>query len=157
MFGRTMVIVGCVATLGLLATGVQGYQGAAEGAPLRTHVLLGMGSFLLFVLAHSWILFYLVGAARVLDESARAAGRGDLLASPLTGFRSRVLPALLAAVLLAFATFATGPGVYARWAPLGLHGGLLWAAVAAQVWAARAEWQAVTACERAVRSLRNVP
>lgn len=154
MFGRIMVIVGCVATLGLLATGVQGYQGAAEGAPLRTHVLLGMGSLLLFVLAHSWVLFYLVGASRVLDETAREAGRGDLLEPSFVAFRRRVLPPLLAAVSLAFAAFATGPGVYARWAPVALHEALLWAAVALQIWAARAEWQALTASERAVRDLQ---
>lgn len=149
MFGRIMVIVGCLASVGLLATGLQGYRGAAEGAPLRTHVLLGMGSLLLFVLAHSWVLFYLVGATRVLAESATETGGG--LEAPLGGFRRQVLPPLLAAVTVAFAAFATGPGVYARWAPLTLHAALLWAALALQLWAARAEWQALTAAERTAR------
>ncbi|MFP3941667.1 MAG: hypothetical protein ACLF0P_15320 [Thermoanaerobaculia bacterium] len=155
-FGRTMVIVGCLAALGLLATGLQGYQGAAEGDALRTHVLLGMGAVLLFVLAHAWVLFYLLGATRVLEEASREAGRDDLPAPPpFPDFRSRVLPPLLAAVAVAFTAFATGPGVYARWAPLGLHATLLWVALALQLWAARAEWQALTAAGRTARSRRG--
>lgn len=154
MFGRVMVIVGCLASVGLLATGLQGYGGAAEGVPLRTHVLLGMGSILLFVLAHSWVLFYLTGAVRILDEPARELGRNGIPEPVLAGFRRRVLPPLLAAVTVAFAAFATGPGVYAHWAPLTLHGALLWVALALQLWAARAEWQALTAAERTARDLR---
>lgn len=155
MFGRTMVIVGCLAALGLLVTGLQGYQGAAEGDALRTHVLLGMGAVLLFVLAHAWVLFYLVGATRILEEASRDTGRGDFPEPPLPDFRRRVLLPLVAAVAIALTAFVTGPGVYARWAPLGVHGTLLWVALALQLWAARTEWQALTAAERTARRVRN--
>jgi hypothetical protein len=107
-----------------------------------------MGAVLVFLLAHSWVLFYLLGAARVL------AGEG--LGAPLGAFRARVLPPLVAVVAAGVATFLLGIGVYAGRAPAALHGGLTWVTLALQVWAAAAEWRVLVAVERAATARRAV-
>jgi hypothetical protein len=105
-----------------------------------------MGAVLVFLLAHSWVLFYLLGAARVLGADGVA----------LAGFRRRVLPPLVAAVVAGVATFLLGTAVYAGRAPAALHGGLTWVTLALQVWAAAAEWRALVAVERVAAARRAV-
>ena len=81
-FGRIMLAVEVVATLGLVATGIHGYLAVdveTEGVGLRNHVLAGLVALLVFVLAHGWVLIYLVGMGRLLRREARAAGRQDVL------------------------------------------------------------------------------
>lgn len=140
VFGRVMVVVGGLAALGMVAVGQLGYRGVAEGAGLREHVLLGLATLLLFVLAHAWVAFYLVGAVRVLGEP-----------SVLPVHRS-ALPPLLLAVAAALATFVLGSAVHSGAAPAGLHGALLWLTLLFQAWAGWAEWRAVTAMAEAARS-----
>jgi hypothetical protein len=94
------------------------------------------------------VLFYLLGAARVLG--------GDGGPAPLAGFRRRVLPPLVAAVVAGVATFLLGIGVYAGRAPAALHGGLTWVTLALQVWAAAVEWRVLVAVERAAAARRAV-
>lgn len=143
MFGRVMVAVGFAAALGMAGVGWQGYRGLAGGAEeegLQAHVLLGLGAVLVFLLAHAWVAFYLLGAVRVLPGP---------LAPPLAGFGRRTLPLLAAAVAAGLATFVLGTAVHAGRVPAGLHGALLWATLALQAWAGWAEWRAVTVAERA--------
>lgn len=149
-----MVLAGCLAALALAGVGAQGYRLAAEPDDgLAGHILVGMAAVLVLLLAHSWVLFYLLGASRVLREAARDAGRAEALAPPLRALGRRVLPPLLATVAAALATFVLGIGVYGGRAPELLHGALFWATLALQAWAAAAEWRALVACERATAAL----
>ena len=140
VFGRVMVAVGFAAALGMAAVGWQGYlglPGGAEGEALQAHVLLGLAAVLVFLLAHAWVAFYLLGALRVLGRDR-----------DLAAFRRRTLPLLAGAVAAGLGTFIVGAGVHAGRVPAGLHGALLWAALALQAWAGWAEWRAVAAAER---------
>jgi len=153
-----MVAAGCLAALALAGVGAQGYRLAAElGAGLTGHIVVGLAAVLVLLLAHSWVLFYLLGAERVLREAlnevTREAGRGELPGPALLGFRRRVLPPLLGAAAAAFATFVLGIAAYAGRAPELLHGALFWATLALQAWAAAAEWRALAATERATAAL----
>jgi hypothetical protein len=141
-----MVAVGFAAALGMAAVGAQGYRGlpgGTDGAGLQAHVLFGLAAVLVFLLAHAWVAFYLLGAVRVLPVP---------LAPPLAGFGRRTLPLLAAAVAAGLATFVLGTAVHAGRVPAGLHGALLWATLALQAWAGWAEWRAVAAAEGAVRA-----
>jgi len=155
MFGRLMVITGLIATAGLGVAAAQGYRGAAAGAALQLHVLTALVALLVFVLAHAWVLFYLVGADRVLLESAREAELEHVLEPALTHFRRRTLPPLLGALAAVLALFLAGAGVYAGQVPAAVHGGLFWLTLALEVWAAWSEWQALIAAERAVGRLQG--
>lgn len=156
-FGRIMLAVGLVATLGLVATGVQGYaavDAATEGASLRNHVLGGLVALLLFVLAHGWVLIYLVGIGGLLRREARAAGREAALDAPLRSpWRGAVPPAL--AAVAGIAVFVLGSGVYSGRVTGEVHGAALWGTVVLQVWAVAAEWRALAVSERALSTLRR--
>ncbi len=153
MFGRIMVGAGMIATAGLGLAAAQGYHGAAQGTALRLHVLTGLAMLLVFVLAHAWVLFYLVGAARVIGESAREAGLEGVPEAALARFGRRTLPPLLGALAAVLALFVSGAAVYAHRLPAAVHGGLFWLTIALEAWAAGAEWQALAAGERAVARL----
>lgn len=150
-----MVAAGCLAALVLAGVGAQGYrlEGAEPASGLTGHILAGLTAVLVLLLAHSWVLFYLLGATRVLRETARGAGREETLAPALGGLRRRALPVLLAAAAAALATFTMGLATYAGRTPELLHGALAWVALALQVWAAAEEWRALAASERATASL----
>jgi hypothetical protein len=153
-FGRIMILVGIVATLGLVAAGVQGYGGAREGAALREHILLGLVALLLFVLAHCWVLVYLVGIDRVLRRAPRDAGRDEAPEPRLRTFRGLTLSLLLAAVLGGVVAFVLGTEVYSGRVSAGLHGAFLWLTVVLQAAAVAVEWRALAASERALRKLQ---
>lgn len=154
-FGRIMIVLGILATLGLVATAVQGYAGVHGRAGLKEHVLLGLVALLLFVLAHCWILVYLVGIDRLLRPLARAAGRDDVVEPPLRSFRSRTLPLLLAAVFGGIAVFTLGSEAYSGRMSPSVHGVLIWVTVALQAGAVAVEWRALAASERALERLRS--
>ena len=154
MFGRIMVVTGLVATAGLGLAAAQGYRGAASGDALRLHVLTALATVLVFILAHAWVLFYLVGASRVIAESAREAGREGVLEPALTHFGRRVLPPLLGALAAVLALFLAGVGVYARELSAAVHGDLFWLVVVLELWAAWGEWRALVSSERAVAGLQ---
>ncbi len=154
MFGRIMVVTGMLATAGLGLVAAQGYRGAAGGEALRLHVLTALTAVLVFILAHAWVLFYLVGAVRVIGETAREAGREELLQPALTRFGRRTLPPLLGALAAGLALFLAGVAVYAHQVPAAVHGGLFWLLVALELWAAWGEWRALLASERIVAGLQ---
>lgn len=156
-FGKIMLAVGIVATLGLVAAGVHGYaevDRAMEGPSLTTHVLLGLVAVLLFVLAHGWVLIYLVGIGRLLARETAEAGRGEVPEPSLRSLPRTILPPLLTG-LSGIAVFALGSAVYAGRVPGAVHGTALWVTVALQTWAVFAEGRALAASERALEALRR--
>lgn len=156
-FGKIMLAVGIVATLGFLAAGAQGYaevDRGTQGPILTTHVVLGLVAVLLFVLAHGWVLIYLMGIGRVLAREAGEAGQEEELEPSLRSFPRTVLPPLLAA-LSGIAVFVLGSAVYSGRVPGSVHGAALWLTVALQAWAVFAEGRALAASERALEALRR--
>jgi hypothetical protein len=65
MMGRALLIVGFMATLGVVATAVLGYLLNAPADPeMPRHVLVGLASSLLLLFSHCWIMFYLIGTGK---------------------------------------------------------------------------------------------
>jgi hypothetical protein len=151
-FGRIMIGAGVLATLGLVATGVLGYQGARTDQEVRLHVLVGLGALLVFVLSHLWVLLYLVGAVRVLRGavgSEKAAEEPELF-----GFGKHTLPPLLVAMGLALGCFLLGIGVYSGRIGATVHATAFFLTLAAEAWAALLEWRTFGAAERVARRAR---
>lgn len=157
MFARIMVVVGALAALGLAAAGWHGYAGFDGRSGLERHILLGLAALLVFATAHCWQLFYLLGLARVLAETAERSGRRSALTAPLLRFRSRTLPVVAAAVLAAIAVFVVGAAMHGEQVGGRYHGPLLWVALGLGAWATVAEWRTVVASERALVALREPP
>lgn len=154
MFARIMVAVGVLAALGLAAAGAHGHAGFTGRAGLERHILLGLAALLVFVLAHCWVLFYLLGLTRVLSEAAAETGASDALGPALRSFRRWTAPVLVAAVVSALAVFVVGAAMHGEGTGGRYHGALLWIALALAAWATVAEWRTLIASERALGAIR---
>jgi len=150
-----MVTVSALATLGIIATGLLGYRGADTDQGVRVHILVGLGSILVFLLAHLWMLFYLLGSVRVLRQEAQGMGTPlERLDQDLVRFRTRTLPPLVIAIVLAVGCFVLGAGVYSTSASVLVHAVAFYLFLPAEAWAAWREWRTFGAAERTVRELQ---
>lgn len=149
-----MVVVGLLATLGLVATAVVGYVEAQTDDGLRHHILVGLGSILVFVLAHLWILVYLFGSVRVLRTECGEAGlRFD---RELGRFATHTLPPLIAALALGTGCFVLGAGVYSSYGSVLVHAVMFYVLLPVEGWAAWRSWRTFAAAERSIRELQAV-
>lgn len=131
--GRSLWILGALATVGIAVTAAFGYGLESPGDPgMPRHIVTALASSLLLMLAHSWILIYLLATGKVIRDAVR---EGGLDPSPLA--RSRRLrricyPAILLAAALVMATFLVGGAVAARSVSPWVHQTLFWAAIVVQ-------------------------
>ncbi|HEY3570241.1 MAG TPA: hypothetical protein VGP73_20090 [Thermoanaerobaculia bacterium] len=142
--GRSLWILGALATVGIIVTAVFGFGLRSPGDPgMPRHIIAALASTLPLMLAHSWIFLYLLGTGRVIRSAVR---EGGLDPSPLA--RSRRLrricyPVILLAAALVLATFLVGGAVAAKGVPPWVHQALFWAAIAVQAGALWIEWRSL--------------
>jgi len=155
MMGRALLIVGSLATVGLLATGVLGYSIPQEFEPeqLSSHLLLAVLTSLLLLFSHCWILFYLIGTGKALKEAVAEHGLEPEIAEATKRFKTRSNPWLMLAMMLAMATFVVGGGVATQALPNWVHHTLFFATLAAQGWALWVELEVLTANEKLMKSV----
>lgn len=140
--GRSLWILGALATAGVVVTAVFGFGLHSPADPgMPRHIIAALASTLPLMLAHSWIFLYLLGTGRVIRSAVR---EGGLDSAPLD--RSRRLrricyPTILLAAALVLATFLMGGAVAAKSAPPWAHQTLFWAAIAVQAGALWIEWR----------------
>lgn len=137
MMGRALLIVGAVATIGLVFTSVAGYLYSAEQGGIGTHLTLGLASSLLLLFSHCWIMFYLIGTGKAIKEAVAEYDLESALIEETKQFKNRSYPALMLAMGLVMAVFVLGGGVYTRHVPAWVHHGLFYLALVVQV---RALW-----------------
>ena len=77
-----LLTLAAVGTLALLATTVLGYVSPPGAAWMRQHFLLALGSTFLLVMAHSFIMFFLLATGVEIKDMEKAAGLGRLLPPP---------------------------------------------------------------------------
>ena len=66
--GRALLILGWLATAGLLSTGWLGFQVTPENG-VGLHLLVALFSSLLALFSHSWIMFYLIGTGKAIKTA----------------------------------------------------------------------------------------
>jgi len=132
MMGRALLIVGWIATLGIVATAFLGYSLAAEQS-VATHLLTALISCLLLLFSHCWIMFYLIGTGKAIKEAVASAGLSPDLIEKTKEYKNRSYPSLMLAMGLAMVTFILGGGVVTRVIPVWVHHGLFLATIAVQV------------------------
>jgi hypothetical protein len=134
MIRRALLILGLLATAGLLAAAALGYGLLGVTAEtLRGHVLVGLAAVLVLLFAHCWILLYLFATGRLIAEVVRERGMDAGWIGEAGRFRTRAVPWLLAAIGAALATFLLGGASVAGSVPAWLHHGLFYLALIAQV------------------------
>jgi MFS family permease len=147
--GRALLIIGFMATLGLIATGVLGYglHGPADDH-LRFHVLVALATSLLLLFAHCWIMFYLIGTGKAIKDAVNENGLDPQWIEDTKRFKNRSYPMLMLAMGLAMATFVLGGY---RW----IHQILFYATLLAQLRALQLEQQVLAENERLMETINR--
>jgi hypothetical protein len=135
MMGRALLIIGALATLAFLASGVLGYLLAGRGdAGLQRHMLLALGACLGLVFAHCWILLYLIGTGRAIRQTVQEARLEPFYVEETGRLLWSVAPWLLATLGLAVATFLLGGAVTTGAVRPLIHHILFFVSLAVQIW-----------------------
>ena len=116
-------------TLGLLATVVLGYQVPGAVATLKTHFMAALLSTTVLVMAHSFVMFFLIATGVEMKEMEKAAGRGDSFRRRTVALKSRIFPLLTGALLLVIANFILGAAAHTRVVPAWVHETTAWSTV----------------------------
>jgi hypothetical protein len=140
--GIALLTLAAFGTLALAATTLLSYL---SGGPawIRQHFLLGLGSTFLLVMAHSFIMFFLLATGVELKDMEKERGWGDSFRRRTVAMKSRVFPLMTSALLLVVVNFMMGAAAHTRAVPAWVHQGLAWATLATCVAALWREYLAV--------------
>jgi len=133
----TLAVVG---TLTLAGTIIVGYQVPGHATWMKFHFLAALGTTTLLVMAHSFIMFFLIATGVELKEMEKARGWGDSFRRRTVAFKSRVFPAMTVALLLVMANFILGAATHTRTLPAWAHEGLAWGTLVVCVVTLRREY-----------------
>jgi len=153
MMGRALLIVGWLATAGLVATGVAGLVAAQSSASFSTHVLLALLAALLMLFSHCWIMFYLIGTGKAIKEAVAENDLEPDLIERTKEYKNRSYPSLMLAMGLVMATFICGGVGFLGALPLWVHHLLSLPTLAVQIWALVIEGQVLLANERLMNGI----
>jgi hypothetical protein len=121
-----LVTLAIMGTLGFLATILVGY--GAFGATVKQHVLFAFLSTGLLVMAHSFIMFFLIAMGAELKNLEKEKGWGDSFRRRGIALKGRVFPIATLALMLVIAQFVLGGAAHTHrwWMPVWLHHLLAW-------------------------------
>jgi hypothetical protein len=134
----TLAVVG---TLGFAGTMLLGYRVPGGVAWLKPHFVWALATTTILVMAHSFIMFFLIATGVSLKEIEKERGWGDSFRRRTIGIKARVFPAMTSALLLVIANFILGAAAHTRALPAWVHEGLAWATLLACVVALVREYQ----------------
>src|SRR5260221_904134 len=128
-------------TLSLLASIVVGYEVPAQVAHLKAHFLLGLLSTTLLVMAHSFIMFFLIATGVEMKDMEKERGWGDSFRRRTIKMKSQVFPAMTFALLLVVANFILGAAAHTPAVPARIHEGLAWLTLLTCPFSLQREWR----------------
>ncbi len=133
----TLALVG---TLSLAGTLLLGYRVPGDPSLVRLHFLAALGTTTILVMAHSFIMFFLIATGVEMKDMEKERGWGDSFRRRTVALKSRVFPAMTLALLLVMANFILGAGAHTRALPGWLHAGIAWLTLATCCVALYREW-----------------
>ncbi len=134
----TLAVAG---TLALLGSIVLGYEVPAQATTLKAHFLLALLGTTLLVMAHSFIMFFLIATGVEMKDMERERGWGDSFRRRTIRLKSESFPAMTSALLLVLANFIMGAAAHTRAVPARVHEGLAWLTLLACLFALQREWR----------------
>ena len=150
--GRALLILGWLATAGLLLTGLLGFQVSRETG-VGTHLLVALFSSLLILFSHSWIMFYLIGTGKAVKTAVAEHGLDVGYSAKTIEFKNRSYPWLMAAMGAVMVVFIIGGGVATRVIPPWIHLILFAVAFAIQIRSLVLEGEVILANDRLMREV----
>ena len=130
-----------VGTLALMGSIVIGYTVPAQVAALKAHFLLALLSTTLLVMAHSFIMFFLIATGVEMKDMEKERGWGDSFRRRTIKMKGRVFPAMTFALLLVLANFVMGAAAHTRAVPARVHEVLAWVTLGTCLYTLYREWQ----------------
>ncbi len=124
----TLALVG---TLALLGANLHGYLVPHAALEMKRHFLFALVTTTLLVMAHSFILFFLLATGVELKDLEKERGWGDSFRRRTVAFKSQVFPAATLTLLLVIANFVLGAAAHTRALPAVAHEALAWLTFAA--------------------------
>jgi len=118
----TLALVG---TLSFLWTIVLGYQ-VGGAVNIGRHFGIALVSTLLLVMAHSFIMFFLIATGVELKEMEKERGWGDSFRRRTVAMKGKVFGVATLALLLVIAQFVLGAAAHTRAMPVWIHNVLAW-------------------------------
>jgi hypothetical protein len=122
---------------------LEGYRVPGVAAELRPHFLLSLVSTFLLVMAHSFIMFFLLATGVEMKGMEKEKGWGDSFRRRTVALKGRVFPPMTLALLLLLANFVLGAAAHTRAVPARVHEGLAWLTLLVCLFALRREYQAL--------------
>jgi hypothetical protein len=122
-----LLTLAALGTLGLAAAVLFGYL--VPAVPLKTHFMAALLSTTLLVMAHSFIMFFLIATGVEMKELEKARGGGDSFRRRTIALKSRIFPLLTGALLLVIVNFILGAAAHTRALPAWVHEGTAWVTV----------------------------
>ena len=138
--GIALLTLAAVGTVCFAASLLLGYA-IPESHTLARHFVLSLGSTFLLVMAHSFIMFFLIATGVELKDMEKAAGWGDTFRKRTVRMKGQVFPAMTAALGLVITNFILGAAAHTRAIPAVVHEGLAWLTLATCVYALFREYQ----------------
>jgi len=119
----TLALMGTLAFFGTL---LLGYQVAASAVPLARHFLAALAATTILVMAHSFIMFFLIATGVEMKDLEKSGGWGDSFRRRTIALKGRVFPQMTLALLLIMANFILGAAAHTRAIPSWAHAGVAW-------------------------------
>src|SRR5689334_9327184 len=137
-------------TVSLLASIVIGYQVPAQVTQLKAHFLLALLSTTLLVMAHSFIMFFLIATGVEMKDMEKERGWGDSFRRRIIRLKSESFPAMTFALLAVLANFILGAAAHTRAIPARVHEVTAWVTLLTCLVALQREWRVLGANNRLI-------
>jgi hypothetical protein len=122
----TLALVG---TFALAWSMVPGYLVPQLGA-MRQHFLWSLLATTILVMAHSFIMFFLIATGVELKDMEKEKGWGDSFRRRTIAMKGRVFPVMTGALLMVIANFILGAAAHTRAVPTWVHSVMAWSTLA---------------------------
>ena len=123
--GIALLTLALVGTLGFLWTILVGYQVGAT-ATVGRHFGVALASTFILVMAHSFIMFFLIATGVELKDMEKEKGWGDSFRRRTVAMKGKVFGIATLALLLVIAQFVLGAAAHTRAMPVWIHNVLAW-------------------------------
>lgn len=105
---------------------VLGYLVPHDPRWMRHHFVAALGTTTVLVMAHSFIMFFLIATGVEMKDMEKEKGWGDSFRRRTIALKSRVFPLMTGALLLVMANFILGAAAHTRALPALVHEVLAW-------------------------------
>jgi hypothetical protein len=150
-----LITASTLALASLVGAMFLGYT-SSSGSDVLQHTTWSTFATLIVMLSHCLTMFYLIGKGRAVKDAALEANLSGEFAEAIARARKPVFSIGMIAIALTMATAVLGAGVDTRVLPVAVHSFLALAAVAANVFALRAEVQALASSARVAAQVNRL-